>query len=47
MTYTEKEIYSYRKYCIYWYNGKKLRAFYWKLKNKYYTKKHMQEFMRK
>lgn len=47
MSYAEKEIYAYRKYCIYKYNGNIIRALYWKLKNKYYTKKHMQEFMSK
>lgn len=47
MKYVEKEIYAFRKYCTYKYSNKKLRALYWKMKNKYYNKKHMQEFLRK
>lgn len=38
-SYRELEIYSYRKYCLYDMNNKKIKAFYWYLKHKYYINK--------
>lgn len=35
----EKEIYAYRRHCIHYYNGQRIRALYWKYMYKYYQKK--------
>lgn len=43
-SYTELEIYAYRKYAIYDYYGNRIRKLYWFLKYKYYEKKHEQQF---
>ena len=46
-TLTELEIYAERKYIMYQYNKKYIRAFYNWLKWKYYEKKHMKNFLTK
>lgn len=42
MSYTVKEVQSFRRYTYYKRNGKRFRAFIWKMINKYYHKKEMQ-----
>lgn len=46
-TITELEIYAERRYAIYQYEKKYIRAFYNWLKWKYYEKKHEKEFLTK
>jgi len=43
-SYNELEIYAERKYIIHEHCGHRIRAFYWRLKYKYYQKKSEQEF---
>lgn len=46
MSSIEKEFYYYRLYCMYKYNGKKIRAKICWLKYKHYEEKHLQEFLK-